>query len=125
MPETNQERPVAPRQFDSADPGPDTPSGPTSERSGSNGMEIKDLRAAFHKLEESKSRFVKRIQEIRRVSSTNADVRAHAELELKNAQHQLAQSNGQLSVLKDEVSSLRAELNTAKGLLEEIDRTLT
>ena len=125
VPETNQDDPVEPQRFDSADSDSDIAGKPPSKRDSSDGIGLKDLRAAFRRLEESKTRFIKRIQEIRRMSSENASTRTQAELKQKDAQDQLAQSNGQLRTLGEEVSSLRAELDTAKGLLEEIDKTLT
>ncbi len=124
VPETNRDGPVEPQRLDSADSDSDISVKPPSNRDSWDGIELKDLRAAFRKLEESKTHFVKRVQEIRRISSENASTRTQAELKMKDAQDQLAESNTQLRAIKEEVSSLRAELNTANGLLEEIDKTL-
>ena len=124
MPETNQERSGEAQRLDTADSNLNIADVP-SEQNSSGGIELKDLRAAFRKLEESKTRFITRIQEIRRMASDDANTKTQAELKMKDAQDQLAESNKQLGALKEEVSALQAELNTAKGLLEEIDKTLT
>ena len=124
VPETNQERSGEAQRLDTADSNLNIADVP-SEQNSSGGIELKDLRAAFRKLEESKTRFITRIQEIRRMASDDANTKTQAELKMKDAQDQLAESNKQLGALKEEVSALQAELNTAKGLLEEIDKTLT
>lgn len=87
-------------------------------------LELRDLRAVFRKFEESKTSIVARVLEIRRTSGNNAHAKAQAELELKDALEQLAESNKQLKIAGDKASSLEAELSTAKRLLEEIDETL-
>ena len=118
VPETNQELSAGTQQPDIADESP-------SERGRSDGIELKGLRAAFRKLEESKEHIVSRVMEIRRVSADNAGARAQVESDVKDTKDQLAESNRLLRDLKQEVSTLKAELNTARALLEEIDKTLT
>ncbi len=124
-PEPNQERPAEAQQLGSADSVPETEDNAPADSDSTERISLKDLRVAFRNLEKSKARIIERIEEIRRVSSDDANTKAQAELQLQDAQDQLSESNRRLKALEEESSSLRAELDTAKGLLEEIDKTLT
>lgn len=103
---------------------PGTAAEPSAEAAGTDRIEIKDLRAAFRKMEDAKEYLIKRVSALRRESDDNIQTMAQAELQMGRAQHETTESNKRMRTLEEEVSSLRAELNTAKTLLEEIDKTL-
>ena len=88
-------------------------------------VSVRSLNAVFRKLEDSKAHVIDRIRNLRYEAKESVREKDQLESELKNRISQTAGSEDKIKALEEEVASLRSELDIAREMLEEIDKTLT
>jgi chromosome segregation ATPase len=86
--------------------------------------DVDSVKSAFKALEGSKGTVLERIKSLRRELEDSMRARLRVEADLKDTNHQLAESREKIRELEAELASLKGELGTARSMLDEIDKTL-